>query len=102
MSVDTNPTITSTRTPEPTITSIPTPAPTVTTTRTLEPMVTPTRTPTPEPTEDKFVNYSAVKSTDTQNQVIDSLNLTDKNINQKENSKNWFERIITWLFKYNN
>lgn len=55
--------------------------------------------PAPEPTEENtFVNYSTVKPEDNQNRVIDMSNQTDENINQGGDRKNWFERLITWLF----
>jgi len=103
-----------TPTPSPTPTPTPAPTPTVTlkSTPTLTPTSTVTSTPSPTPKstltsiaalnlteEDKFVNYSMEKPTDTQNQMIDKLNQTDKNISHGEEKKNWFEKLITWLFK---
>lgn len=64
------------------------------------PASTPTPTPTPESTitSTPTSDYSTVKPTDTQNQVINRLNQTDKNFSQGEERKNWFEGLITWLF----
>lgn len=111
----------STPIPESTITSTPTPTPTPTPTTAAStriaiptPTSTPTVTSTPAPTpkttlisiaaldpteENRSINYSTVKPTDTQNQLMDRLNQTDKNISHVEKKKNWFERLITWLFK---